>query len=136
MENKFAFIMRGVPGSRKSTTAKFLAGETGVIHAVDDYHTDKQLGIFLWDDDKEDEHYQSNYEDFVQSLDDNHKVVICDCINVTRDQYKKYVDAAKDRGYTTATVTMAAPTPSQAAEANQHDVTLEQISKMFENWED
>jgi len=135
MVNKFAFIMRGVPGSRKSTTAKFLAGKSGVIHAVDDYHTN-DLGIFLWDDDKEPEYYQKNYEAFVQSLDNDCKVVVCDCINVTRDQYEKYVEAAKDRGYTTSTVTMASPTPSQAANANQHDVTLEQISKMFENWED
>ncbi len=135
MENKFAFVMRGVPGSRKSTTARFLAGARGVIHAVDDYHT-QDSGVFFWDDDKAEEYYEKNYQAFVKSLDAGAGIVVCDCINVTREQYYKYVQAARDRGYTTATVTMAAPTPAQAAAANQHDVTLEQITEMYENWED
>jgi len=135
VENKFAFIMRGVPGSRKSTTARYLAGTRGVVHSVDDYHT-QETGIFLWDEDKADEYYEMNYDAFVQSLDDGTGIVICDCINITREQYLKYVQAARDRGYTTATVTMAAPTPAQAAASNQHDVTLEQIAEMYQNWED
>ena len=135
MENKFAFIMRGVPGSRKSTTARYLAGRHGTIHAVDDYHTE-EAGIFVWDDDRAEEFYEKNYEAFVGSLDDGVSVVVCDCINITREEYFKYVQAARDRGYTTATVTMSAPTPSQAAKVNQHDVSLEQIADMYENWED
>ncbi len=106
-----------------------------MIHAVDDYHT-QDTGIFLWDDDKADEYYEKNFEAFVQSLDDGTGIVVCDCINITREEYFKYVQAARDRGYTTATVTMAAPTPSQAAVANQHDVSIEQIAEMYENWED
>ena len=39
---KFAFIVRGVPGSGKSTTAQYLAGEEGIVHAVDDLHTDEK----------------------------------------------------------------------------------------------
>lgn len=135
MENKFAFIMRGVPGSRKTTTAKFLAGHRGVIHAVDDYHT-QEAGIFVWDDKRKEEFYEKNYEAFVGSLDDGVGIVVCDCINITRDEYFKYVQAARDRGYTTATVTMSAPTPGQAAKINQHDVSLDQIADMYENWED
>ena len=135
MENKFAFIMRGVPGSRKTTTAKFLAGTRGVIHSVDDYHT-QETGIFLWDDDKADEYYAKNFEAFIQSLDAEENIVVCDCINITRDEYLKYVHESRDRGYTTATVTMTAPTPSVAATVNQHDVTMDQIAEMYENWED
>ncbi len=135
MENKFAFIMRGVPGSRKTTTARFLAGARGVIHSVDDYHT-QETGIFLWDDDKADEFYEMNFNAFVDSLDAGAGIVVCDCINITREEYFKYVQAARDRGYTTATVTMAAPTPAQAAEANQHEVSMEQIVEMYDNWED
>ena len=135
METKYAFIMRGVPGSRKTTTAKFLAGSKGVVHSVDDYHT-QETGIFLWDDDKADEYYEENFNAFVQSLEDELPIVVCDCINITREEYMKYVHAASDRGYTTATVTMTAPTPAQAAAANQHDVTFEQIAEMYENWED
>jgi len=135
MENKFAFIMRGVPGSRKTTTARFLAGARGVIHSVDDYHK-QDSGEFLWDDESKEEHYEKNFEAFVKSLDNSVGIVVCDCINITREEYIKYVQASRDRGYTTATVTMTAPTPKQAAESNQHDVSFDQIVDMYENWED
>jgi tRNA uridine 5-carbamoylmethylation protein Kti12 len=127
--------MRGVPGSRKTTTANFLAGTRGVIHSVDDYHI-QETGIFLWDDNKAEEYYEKNFDAFVQSLDAGTEIVVCDCINITRDEYLKYVQEARVRGYTTATVTMTAPTPSKAASSNQHDVSMEQIAEMYENWED
>ena len=135
MKSKYAFIMRGVPGSRKTTTAKFLAGAKGVVPSVDDYHT-QETGIFLWDDDKADEYYEENFHAFVQSLEDEVPIVVCDCINITREEYLKYVHAPRDRGYTTETLAMTAPTPAQAAAANQHDVSFEQIAEMYENWED
>ena len=131
---KFAFVMRGVPGSGKSTTAKRLAGHSGIIHAVDDYH--KTRGEFLWDDDRKDEYYNLNFSAFVESLDAGVQTVVCDCINVTRDEYEKYVNAAQERGYTTATVTMASISPASAASRNKHSVNVDQITEMYEKWED
>ena len=37
---KFCFIMRGVPGSGKSTVASKIKGENGIIHSTDDYFID------------------------------------------------------------------------------------------------
>ena len=34
---KYAYIMRGIPGSGKSTAAKKIAGEEGKIHSTDTY---------------------------------------------------------------------------------------------------
>ena len=131
---KFAFVMRGVPGSGKSTTARRLAGPMGVVHAVDDYH--KARGEFLWDDDRKDEFYDLNFRAFVESLDTGIGTVVCDCINVTREEYTKYVRAAQSRGYTTATVIMADIGVEAAADRNQHSVTIDQIADMYERWED
>ena len=106
----------------------------GVVHAVDDYH--KARGEFLWDDDRKDEFYDLNFRAFVESLDTGIETVVCDCINVTREEYTKYVHAAQSRGYTTATVTMADIGAESAADRNQHSVTIDQISDMYERWED
>ena len=132
---KFAFIVRGVPGSGKSTTSKHLAGENGVIHAVDDLHKDAS-GNFLWNEALEEELYRKNFELFKASCKSGVSVVVCDNINVTRNEYQKYVDCALENDYVTSVVTLSKPTPSLAALRNKHSVTLEQIKDMYERWED
>ena len=132
---KFAFIMRGVPGSGKSTTAQYLAGDIGVVHAVDDFHTDKD-GHFRWDDDCAEERYHQNFEAFAQSCQKGYPIVVCDNINVSRDDYRKYVVCAVEHGYVTSTVTLNKLNPIEAAQRNKHNVTIEQIENMYDRWED
>jgi len=132
---KFAFIMRGVPGSGKSTTAQYLAGDIGVVHAVDDYHTDKD-DHFWWCDDCAEEYYQQNFEAFKRSCQKGLPIVVCDNINVSRDEYQKYVECAARHGYVTSTVVLKKPDPMKAAHRNEHNVTIEQIKDMYDRWED
>ena len=134
MDRRFAFIMRGVPGSFKSTTAKYLAGDTGVIHAVDDLHTHD--GVFLWDEDREEQRYQENFELFRESCRRRVPVVVCDCMNLTKKDYQKYIDEAQGHGYIACTVGMQNPSSDVAASRNEHDVTEVQIREMLERWED
>ena len=51
---KLAVILRGVPGSGKSTFVNALRSFPGslAIHAVDDLHVDDQ-GNFLWDEENQ-----------------------------------------------------------------------------------
>jgi len=132
---KFAFIMRGVPGSGKSTTAQYLAGDIGIVHAVDDFHTDKN-GHFWWDDDCAKERYQQNFEAFMRSCQKGYPIVVCDNINVSRDEYQKYVECAVEYGYITSSVILSKPDAVEAARRNKHDVTIDQIEDMYDRWED
>ena len=132
---KFAFVMRGVPGSGKSTTAQYLAGDIGIVHAVDDFHTNKD-GHFWWDDDCAEEYYQQNFEAFAQSCQKGYPIVVCDNINVSRDEYQKYIECASKNGYITSTVTLNKLNPIEAAQRNKHSVTIEQIENMYDRWED
>ncbi len=133
-ESKFAFIMRGVPGSGKSTTAKRLAGNDGIIHSVDSFHKD-EMGNFLWIDEKIDEYYLKNFESFSDSCQKGYSVVVCDCMNLTNDDYQKYVDVAQEFGYIVSTVSMQHPDPEEAANRNKHYVSKEQISSFLDLWE-
>jgi predicted kinase len=132
---KFAFIMRGVPGSGKSTTAKYLAGDGGIVHAVDSYHCDAN-GNFLWSDDLADERYQKNFEDFSESCKMNRPVVVCDCINIEKKDFQKYVDVARENGYITSTVVLDKPNSVEAHKRNKHSVAGVQIEDMLKRWED
>lgn len=134
-KKKFAFVMRGVPGSGKSSTALYLAGETGIIHAVDEYHTN-DLGVFFWDESQEDVFYEKNFNAFKNSCRIGYPVVVCDCINVERKEYQKYIDIAKEFGYITSTVVLDKPNPNVAASRNKHFVTNDQIKDMYSRWED
>ena len=127
--------MRGVPGTGKSTTAQYLAGDIGVVHAVDDFHTDKD-GHFWWDDDYAEERYRQNFEAFAQSCQKGYPIVVCDNINVTRDDYQKYVKCAVEHGYVTSTVSLNKLNPIEAAQRNKHNVTIKQIENMYDRWED
>ena len=131
---KFAFIMRGVPGSFKTTTAKHLAGQKGRVHSVDSLHT--HCGLFLWEDDKAEERYQKNFEMFRESCQLKVPVVVCDCMNLTKDDYQKYIDVAQEYDYIACTVVMQKPLPKEAADRNEHDVTEEQIRCFLDQWED
>jgi predicted kinase len=131
---KFVFIMRGVPGSFKTTTANHLAGKKGRVHSVDNLHT--HCGLFLWEDDKAKERYQQNFEMFRESCQLNVPVVVCDCMNLTKDDYKKYIDVAQEYGYIACTVVMQSLSPKEAANRNEHDVSEEQIRHFLDRWED
>jgi len=133
-EQKFAFIMRGVPGSFKTTTANHLAGEVGIVHSVDTQHT--HCGIFLWEEDKAEERYQKNFELFRESCHLKVPVVVCDCMNLTKNDYQKYIDVAQECGYTVCTVVMQNPPAEVAAARNEHDVTEDQIRTFLDRWEE
>ena len=132
---KFAFIMRGVPGSGKSITPQYFVRDGGRVHAVDNFHTNEN-GYFWWDETQVKERYQQNFEAFVQSCQEGVSTVVCDNINVTRDDYQKYVECAVDHGYITSIVTLNNPVSLEAANRNKHSVTIEQIEDMYDRWED
>jgi predicted kinase len=62
-------------------------------------------------------------------------VVVCDCINITKDEYQKYVDVAKDNDYIVSFVVLDRPDSFLAAGRNKHDVSKEQIDEMYARWE-
>lgn len=130
---KIAYIMRGVAGSGKSTRARELAGNTGIIHSTDDYFmTD---GRYNRDTSLLEKFHRWNLMAFSESLDHEVPIVICDNTNSHRWEFQPYIDAAVKRGYQVEIVTMPHPDPEVAAKRNIHDVPMKTISAMIEKWE-
>ena len=131
---KVAYIMRGVPGSGKSTVARMLAGEKGVIHSTDNFFYDVD-GEYHFDLEQLQGNHDHNFEAFCHSLSDGIPIVICDNTNVKRCHFERYVEAAKRAGYIVAFVVMTHPKVEVATQRTLHKVSPETIQKMIDEWE-
>ncbi len=128
-----AYIMRGVSGSGKTTVAKQLVQNGGVIHSTDDYFLVE--GVFAFQPERLPEYHARNLEAFRSSLADAIPVVVCDNTNILKAHYQPYIDAAEQAGYLVAVVTMLHPDPEAAAERNQHGVPLHSILRQIDRFE-
>ncbi|MDO8520801.1 MAG: AAA family ATPase [bacterium] len=129
----YAFIMRGVPGSGKSSVAKKLAGRKGVVHSADKYRYKR--GKYHFDHAETFAIYEKNFKDFCKSLAKKISVVICDNTNVLKADFLRYVVAAEQAGYYVAVVTLPHPDPVVASKRNQHRVPVAVIQKKINDWE-
>ena len=78
---RIVYMMLGLPSCGKSTTAKKLAGETGVVCETDEYFL-TQVGddptSYDWDDDLIDEARRWNFERYEQALKDGIRPIVLD----------------------------------------------------------
>ena len=87
---KLAFILRGIPGTGKSTFVSFISAlySDCAIHAVDDLHVDDN-GNFLWSESEKASRYNENYLNFIKSCDSGifvrlHKYEVRRCSKICR----------------------------------------------------
>lgn len=130
---KVVFIMRGVPGSGKSTIAKEIAHPDGVIHSTDSYF--KENGEYKFDPSKLGENHEKNFQSFQKSLREDKPIVVIDNTNIKRSHFEKYIDAAKEKGYLVHEVAVPPPDPEEAAKRNLHDVSQDVIKRMIDEYE-
>lgn len=131
---KIAYIMRGIPGSGKSTVASELAGESGVIHSTDDFFYDDG-GVYRFDPNLLGRNHARNQAAFRESLSLGISPVVCDNTNSQRWEFEPYVELAKEQGYIVAVVSLSHPDPDVAAARNVHGVSAEVIRRMINRWE-
>ena len=139
---KTLIIMRGLPGSGKSTRAKELLGK-GIIHSTDSYLTDPNTGEYKFDPNKIKDYHQKNLEAAIQSMQDGVSPVIIDNTNIQRWQYQKYIDAAEEHGYDVKFETLDPTNYSEdfirelaERQKTTHNVPEHVIIDMLKKWED
>lgn len=133
---KIAVILRGVPGSGKSTFVEILKTLPGpiAIHAVDDLHIDAS-GNFLWDEENEARLYTLNFSNFVQSCNAGIQTIVCDAINIETEAFQKYIDVAEQYDYKVYVVCPLPPSPAQSTKRNKHHTSSSQARDMYSRWE-
>ena len=127
---KTAYIMRGIPGSGKSTVAKALAGANGVIHSTDSYFMVD--GKYQFDPSKLGAHHTSNLSSFAESCRVGIEVVICDNTNINPAHYQPYYDIAENMGYMVHVLTVGGISAETAFARNSHGVPLHAVQRMYD----
>lgn len=131
------YIMRGLPGSGKSTEAAEIASHRAnagpaVICSTDDFFVVD--GVYTWDPTKLGLFHRKNFEKFQKALRDEVPTVIVDNTNIHRSHYKNYVATAKAAGYDVVCVVAQQISPQEAAKRNTHNVPLETLVRMHRSF--
>jgi len=131
---KRCIILRGIPGSGKSTKARELAGSTGKIHSTDDYF--EVDGEYRFNPKMLGRNHELNFKAFKVSLALGIDPVVVDNTNIRLWEFQKYEAAAAEAGYQVEIVKVPHVDPKLAAERNTHGVPEHAIRRMLARWED
>jgi predicted kinase len=133
MPGPTVIIMRGLPGSGKSTAAGHIAELFDAeVHATDSFFF--KDGEYFFDPSKLKEFHALNQAAFQQSLEEGKAMVICDNTNTQRWEFEPYLAAANQHGYQPIIVEIVAD-PEEAAARCSHGVPLEAVRRMQARWE-
>jgi tRNA uridine 5-carbamoylmethylation protein Kti12 len=137
------YIMRGLPGSGKSTMARHILaqslseGAEGYIFSTDDYFLSLD-GKYIFDPIKLAAAHAWNQDRAVKAMTKHVDTIIIDNTNILKDHYALYVTEAKARGYRINIVTVGSFDPDfieQCFLRNTHGVPLHTIQRMAKNFE-
>jgi predicted kinase len=130
---KRVIIMRGIPGSGKSTRARELVAE-GIIHSTDDlFMVD---GEYVFNHRMLGYNHGKNLKNFIKSLGLGLSPVIVDNTNVRHRDYKEYVTRAAEFGYDVQYEVLPLIDVKVAVERNTHNVPEFAIQRMIDRWQD
>jgi broad-specificity NMP kinase len=91
---KFCYIMRGLPGSGKSTVAQQLAGPNGRIFTLDKTIVDYKHSL-LNEEMSVNDIYDKNFEEFCDEINKGTEIIVVDHTNLMEWEYSKFVNKAQ-----------------------------------------
>jgi predicted kinase len=134
---KVLYIVRGIPGSGKSTMAKMLVGEDFLVCEADKYFIDKETGEYNFDFTKIKEAHkfcQDTVETYMKDslVNDQFYREIAVSNTFTQEwEMEPYLELAKTYGYKTFSIIVE----NRHGGVNEHSVPDEVLTKMRERFE-
>ncbi|XP_074842436.1 NEDD4-binding protein 2-like 2 isoform X2 [Carettochelys insculpta] len=135
---KLLLILRGLPGSGKTTLSRILHGQNpdGVVFSTDDYF--RQQDGYTYNVAQLGDAHNWNQKRAKQAMDQGRSPVIIDNTNTQAWEMKPYVETALGKGYR---VEFHEPDtwwkfdPEELEKRNKHGVSREKIAQMLERYE-
>jgi predicted kinase len=134
---KVLYIVRGIPGSGKSTFAKRLVGEDFLVCEADKYFIDKETGEYNFDSTKIKEAHkfcQDTVESYMKDSlanDQFYREIAVSNTFTQEWEMRPYFELAKNYGYKVFSVVVE----NRHGGTNQHGVPEEVLTKMCERFE-
>nr|XP_020644298.1 NEDD4-binding protein 2-like 2 [Pogona vitticeps]XP_020644299.1 NEDD4-binding protein 2-like 2 [Pogona vitticeps] len=134
---KFLILLRGLPGSGKTTLSHVLLGRDGIVFSTDDYFCQNN-GCWSYNIAQLGAAHDWNQKRAKQAMDQGRSPVIIDNTNTQAWEMKPYVEAALEKGYQ---VEFHEPdtwwkfNPEELEKRNKHGVSREKIVQMLERYE-
>lgn len=132
MKKRRVMVLRGLPGSGKSTYAAGIEG--AVVCSADDFYVRIGGGVYRHDPARIGEAHTECFRKFLTSLTEGRDTVVCDNTNSMAIEIAPYMLAAAAFGYE-AEVIQFRCSPEEAAARNVHGVPEDVIRKMAEAME-
>ena len=151
---KTLFIMRGLPGSGKSSIAQSLVGgecqhvttrdvfrcllgKHGVVCTTDAYHYDEwsEDGIYNFNPERLKEFHQLNQHAVRFFMKQNVPGIVVDNTNIKRWECERYTRLAELFGYKVVVVEVPHISIDTCEQRNQHGVPREALERMEMSWE-
>jgi len=130
---KTCYIMRGIAGSGKSTKARELAGESGVIHSTDSFFM--RNGVCEFNPKLLDVNHRRNLEAFKRSIRAGIITVVADNCNHRVAHFLPYIEFARIYGYQIEIIEMKPVSAEAAASRSLHSTPIATVERMLQTWE-
>ncbi|KYO26402.1 NEDD4-binding protein 2-like 2 isoform A [Alligator mississippiensis] len=135
---KLLLILRGLPGSGKTTVSRVLLGQSrdGVVFSTDDYFN--QQDGYTYNAGQLGDAHDWNQKRARQAMEQGKSPIIIDNTNTQAWEMKPYVETALEKGYI---VEFREPDtwwkfdPEELEKRNKHGVTREKIAQMLDRYE-
>ncbi|XP_028582306.2 uncharacterized protein LOC114595786 isoform X2 [Podarcis muralis] len=136
---KLLLILRGLPGSGKTTLSRILLGQSrdGIIFSTDEYFRQNN-GCWSYNVAQLGAAHDWNQKRARQAMDQGRSPIIIDNTNTQAWEMKPYVEAALEKGYR---IEFHEPDtwwkfdPEELEKRNEHGVNREKIVQMLERYE-
>jgi tRNA uridine 5-carbamoylmethylation protein Kti12 len=140
--NKTVIILRGIPGSGKSTVAKLIQSLGWLnqirICSADDYFIDRQTNEYKWNPRLLGEAHEYCKQNFVKAIRNEIDIIIVDNTNIKHKDFCFYKEVARQNNYKTIVLTVGGNSKKEIKDSfyrNQHNVPEEKIEQMALNFE-